>query len=71
MVKFWEYFKGRATVFADLLDVEWERERGGSSMTLRFLTFKNRRKELPLTEVGKAVGGKDGRHIAIALFCSC
>lgn len=70
MVKFCAYFKGRATVFADLLDVEWERERGESSMTIRFLTFKNRRKELPLIDVGKAVGGKDGRHMEIAQFCS-
>ena len=53
-----------------LLDVEWERERGESSMTIRFLTFKNRRKELPLIDVGKAVGGKDGRHMEIARFCS-
>ena len=53
-----------------LLDVEWERERGESSMTIRFLTFKNRRKELPLIDVGKAVGGKDGRHMEIAQFCS-
>lgn len=37
-------------------------------MTLRFLTFKNRRKELSLTEAGKPVGGIVGGYTPIAQF---
>lgn len=59
MVKFSAYFKGIATLFADLLDVKWERKRGIKHDSQIFDLQKQ--KELSLIEVEKPVGGKDWR----------